>query len=544
MRCCVFGRASHWRSFAIGVLGIGGLTARAQSPPVPAPTAPPPAASGPATTREAQLEERIRQLESMVNRLSSQVQQISTSPAPAAGASGGATGGASSGTNKPAGTTGAAGNVGEVMGGSAGSQGPTAPPASTVDMPAPAPKLPMKATFGPGFQLSTEDDEYQFQFHNLTQFEFRGYEQGGQSPIHDTFALPREWLIFSGRLTKPYEYYAATALGFDTLNVLDAYLNIHYDDRFQLKLGRYKTPYTYEFYTLPINGLINPERSLFFNNFGLNRDIGAMLWGQGLFDKRLDYAVGVFNGTRNGFLNQNDAVAVASYLNFKPFGDQDNTLFQNLNIGGSVFASEGEVNPPVPQTLRTNIPTTGNAIVGIPFLSFNNNVRESGPRAFWSLHSAYYYNHLSLIAEWESGFQDYAFTTNLARRTNLPVQSFYVQAGYFLTGETVTGRGALKPLHPFDLRKGKGGGLGAIELVGRYSALDVGREVFTDGLADRNLWSNRVYLTDLGINWYWTQYVKVYLDWEHAEFGDPVQFAPNRKQLTSDQFWVRFQIYF
>ncbi|HEX8202068.1 MAG TPA: porin [Isosphaeraceae bacterium] len=515
-------------------------------------------ASGPAATREVQLEERIRQLESLVNRLSTQVQQLSTAPKPAATASaagssapgnsggGGSSGGAGSGANNAGGATGAAGNVGEVRGGSGGTQSQTTstPAGPAVEMPAPARNLPTKSNFGPGFQWSTQDDEYQLQFHNLTQFDFRGYEQGGQNPVHDTFALPRQWFIFSGRLTKPYEYYVSTALGFDTLNVLDVFLNVHYNDRFQLKLGRYKTPFTYEFYTLPINGLINPERSLFFNNFGLNRDLGIMAWGQGLFDKRLDYAVGVFNGTRNGLLNQNDAVSLASYLNFKPFADQDNTLLQNLNVGGSVFAAEGEVNNPLPQTLRTQVPATGSAIVGVPFLAFNNTVRESGPRAFWALHAAYYYNHLSLISEWQSGFQDYALTNNLRRRTNLPVESFYVQAGYFLTGETVSGRGALKPLRPFDLRPGKGGGPGAIELAGRYSYLDVGRNVFTDGLADPALWSNRAYLTDLGVNWYWNQYIKVYFDWEHSEFGDPVLFAPNRKQLTSDVFWVRFQVYF
>ena len=46
------------------------------------------------------------------------------------------------------------------------------------------------------------------------------------------------------------------------------------------------------------------------------------------------------------------------------------------------------------------------------------------------------------------------------------------------------------------------------------------------------------------MNWYWTQYLKVYIGWQHAVFGDPVLFAPGRMQKTSDQFWLRFQIYF
>jgi len=46
------------------------------------------------------------------------------------------------------------------------------------------------------------------------------------------------------------------------------------------------------------------------------------------------------------------------------------------------------------------------------------------------------------------------------------------------------------------------------------------------------------------VNSYWTQFVKVYLGLRHAAFGNPVLFAPGRMQLTSDQFWLRFQVNF
>ena len=78
----------------------------------------------------------------------------------------------------------------------------------------------------------------------------------------------------------------------------------------------------------------------------------------------------------------------------------------------------------------------------------------------------------------------------------------------------------------------------------RYNYLNIGEQVFTAGLADPNLWTNQLYTTDLGVNWYWTQYIKVYIGWQHAGFGNPVLFAPGRLQTTSDQFWLRFQIFF
>lgn len=482
----------------------------------------------------------------MVDRLSSKVEQLSTTPAAPPAAVPPATAAAADPDANPGvpGNTGSNAGLRDTMNsGSAGEEGPAAPPpAPRFNMPAPVPSLPAKVRFGPGFEIKTDDDEYTFQFHDLTQVDGRFYQQSGAtgSQVTDTFALPREWLIFSGRLTKPFEYYVAAAEGFDNFNLLDAFLNIHFDDRLQFKIGRYKTPYTYEFYNEPINGLISPERSLFFNNFGLNRDIGMMAWGQ-LFEKRVDYATGIFNGTRNGYVDANSEKDIVSFLNFRPFMLRKDSLLENWNIGGSVEAGTQQ-NAPIPRTLRTDVATTGNINFGVPFMSFNNNVREYGQRALWSLHSAYYYRHLSLIAEWDSGFQNYAMTTSNFK-TNVPVQGYYVQAGYFVTGETVSARGVLKPLHDFDIRKGKFG-LGALELTTRFHELDINPIVFQNGLVDPNLWTNRVQAFDLGFNWYWTQYIRMVFNWEHAMFADPVYLKPGVNQLTSDEFLMRFQIYF
>src|SRR5256885_13137138 len=114
-----------------------------------------------------------------------------------------------------------------------------------------------------------------------------------------------------------------------------------------------------------------------------------------------------------------------------------------------------------------------------------------------------------------------SFANSLRDRTHLPIQSFYVQAGYFLTGETRSSVGIVKPLRPFDLRQGQFG-IGAWELTGRYNLLDIGNEVFTRGLADPNLWANRVNMTDVGFNWHLTQYLKFLFTWEHAMFTNPV----------------------
>ena len=95
-----------------------------------------------------------------------------------------------------------------------------------------------------------------------------------------------------------------------------------------------------------------------------------------------------------------------------------------------------------------------------------------------------------ILGEWQSGFEDYALANPTNSRVRLPIESFYVQASYFLTGERLASRGRVKPLRSFDLRPGRFG-LGAWEVVFRYADLSLGRQVFTAGLADPNNWTNQ-----------------------------------------------------
>lgn len=408
------------------------------------------------------------------------------------------------------------------------------------DVNMPPPKQPQKASvgFNNAFELKSEDGEFTLQFHNLTQVDGRFYGQSDQFPVHESFEIPRQWFIFSGHLTTPIEYFAAAAFGFDNLNLLDAFINFHYVDEVQFKVGRFKTPFTYEFYALPIQGLINPERSMFFNNFALNRDIGGMVHGS-LWEKKFDYAAGIFNGSRNGFVDTNDGKEFAGYVNARPFGDMHGGMFENLNLGASVmFGDNNQV--PVPNTLRTSVATTGAGVNGIPFLTFNPGVTERGMHAFYSAHAAYYHGSLSWISELSGGHQGYSLA---GVNQDVNVHAYYTQVGYFLTGEQVTMRNTPKPNSDFDPFCGC---WGAWEATYRYNYLALGDNVFSGGYANGALWSNNVATNDIGMNWYPNQFVKIMWTWEHANFGSPVVYNTNTgDQFTrSNTYWMRTQLYF
>ncbi len=384
----------------------------------------------------------------------------------------------------------------------------------------------------------------------MTQLDARVFRPSNQVPVSSGVYNPRTRIYFEGQFSKPLAYEFSLQNFYDTVQLLDAYLNWSYDSRFQLRLGRYKNPYTYEWYRIHIWHLLAPERSLFSNNFESNRRFGLMAHGS-LFQSRLEYAVGSFNGQRNSFQVFDNNQDVAAFLNFKPFENDEGSPLRDLQVGGSLDAGY-ENNPVVPAVLRTSVSPSGAAInsastlntANVGFLAFNNNVREQGERALWELHSAYYYKGLSLLGAWDSGYQGYGTGgASVVSPVKVPTAGYFVQFGYLVTGETLRDRTLIDPIRPFDLRAGHFG-LGALELTARYSELELGRQVFNGGLADPNLWTRKAQMVDVGFNWYLNRFVKMYFDWEHTEFATPVAYRPGAFQLTNDLYWLRFQVYF
>ncbi|AMV38285.1 porin [Planctomyces sp. SH-PL62] len=408
-------------------------------------------------------------------------------------------------------------------------------------------KRALRGVFGPGFQFQTKDEEYRLQIHYESQIEARIWSQSDQTPANSGIFLPRQRIFFSGNITKPVEYELAVNRGSGgTFNLLNAFINLHFNDRFQFRFGRFFTPLPYDQYAISNYWLPTPERSLFTTNLSLNRQFGLMAWGY-LFDKRLDYAAGVFNGSRNSFESLDNGVDFVAYFNARPFQQSEALEFARfLNVGSSVAFGRQDQSP-VPLSFRIGggSPNTDSPGAGTtPFLILNRDVVERGDRLLGSVHAAYFNRGLSLIGEWQYGYGSYA---SAARPSGDPVpfSGFYVTGGYFLTGEHVEQRSRLYPKRPLiPTKKGGARGIGAWELVARASELRLGEQIFSSGFADPNLWSNRAATTEVGVNWYWNEYMKIYGFWLHGEFGDPVLYRPGGLQKSADMFWLRFQLYF
>src|SRR5882672_8333523 len=173
-----------------------------------------------------------------------------------------------------------------------------------------------------GFGWATEDKEYSLHIRGMTQIDGRVYGQSGQDFAVNGLYNPRTRVYFEGHLTEPIQYEFSFQNTFDTVALLDAYANFNYDERFQVRIGRYKTPFTYEWYRVHIWDTLAPERSLFATNYEGQRRFGLMGWGV-LCENRIEYAVGTFNTQRNTYQPFNNRQDVMAFLNLKPFYNEE-----------------------------------------------------------------------------------------------------------------------------------------------------------------------------------------------------------------------------
>jgi phosphate-selective porin OprO/OprP len=412
----------------------------------------------------------------------------------------------------------------------------------------PTDDLPLKVQFADGFQLFSEDEEFDLRFHVLDQTDYKFFSPNDMTFGKSGVYVPRVRVYFEGRLTRYWEYEVSLQRSLDgNWDLLDGNINLHLSQAFQIKLGRCLVPYSYDWFDHLEQYFIAPERALFPLNFGLSRQAGAMAWGKAA-DGRLDWAVGGFNGHLSGVADNNPDVEAVGYFNLRPFLKSDEyAALRYLNIGAS--GSLGQAvrdEPPLP--LRTSVQAAendeGTTDASAVFLNFNEGTAYRGNADFLAVHLAYYFRGLSFESEWNIG-QFQMTRPDLRTRPDVPVRGFHTMLSYFITGEEVERRTTVVPVRPCRPFSGQWGP-GAIEPFVRFSQLSLGDIVFRDGLANGDFWTNNVSMIDLGVNWYPNLWIKFYLDWQHAAYASPVLINEARGIFSrcSDLFWLRCQFYF
>ena len=351
---------------------------------------------------------------------------------------------------------------------------------------------PIKTTIGNGLRFDSPDGEFQLQFHNLTQAELRNFPgAGGQSPLKTQFFIPRQRWYFTGRATKNVEFYTVINRGYGSLDLLDAFINFNYDPRFQFRVGRTKTPTSYEYYQIAEGDLIAPERSLFIGNLAGNRQEGFMLHGQ-IFEKSAEYAAGVFNGPRRSFGDFNNDKDLFLFYNMRPFQNTEADRPEILQRRRRVqLRTRAEPHPAGRACDRQRPDGVEHRVALADVLHVQQQRhRERLARPLVDL-DRLVLQELQRPGRIRRDEPGLLVQQRQPARTRIPFEGFSVTPYYFLTGERITRRVDVKPDRDFGIKNGRITGPGAVEIYSRFSALNLGHDVFTAGFADRNLWTNQ-----------------------------------------------------
>jgi len=350
----------------------------------------------------------------------------------------------------------------------------------------------------------------------------------------DGFDLRRARLIFEGKFADIFQYTVQPEFG-GTVQILDANINAAIAPGFQIRAGRFKTPIGLEQLQSDAVAFFN-ERSI-ATNLTPNRDVGVQIHGT-VFDKRLNYAVGVFNGVLDGgnsptnSANPEGDFATAARLFATPWANDKESSLKGLGFG----IAAGTGNYSAGNTLNS-YRTDGRQT----FFSYRATTASDG-RATTISPQAYYYNGpFGILAEYISSSVELSNGVNTSDITNT---GFNLSVGYVLTGEDSSYRGVA----PSTSFKPSAGTWGAFEVVARVAHVDIDDDVFAGGAASlANPATNASEVTSygLGLNWYLSKAVRANFDIFQSKFkfegARPLAGALSDDELA---FVSRFQVSF
>lgn len=201
-----------------------------------------------------------------------------------------------------------------------------------------------------GFFLRSADENYMFKVRGLFNYQYL-FQHNDGIDNNSALRIAKARMIFSGNAYSPdWTYYIESELATGTLGLVEYFVNWKHCDAVNVRFGQYTIPYSREGMAhdsrlLQIDGYsirgTTVARSLTNTAFGLDREIGATVWGA-VADKRLEYALSITNGEGRNAVNPAGDVdfRYAARLNYHLmgnhgyyYGDIANSETANLAVG-------------------------------------------------------------------------------------------------------------------------------------------------------------------------------------------------------------------
>ncbi len=382
-----------------------------------------------------------------------------------------------------------------------------------------------------GFGLRSADGQFEYRLRGLIHLDYRDFDGSAFPNAVDGFVARRIRPTFEGTVFGKYGFRFTPEFGENKSSVIDAYLDVKLDPAYQVRLGKFK----------PFVGLERLqsgadlkfiERSYVSNNLLPNRDLGVSVFGD-VLDKRLSYAVGVFNGVTDGgesttAQDVNSDKEFAARIFATPFANGDGPL---RGLGFGIAGTHGD-----------SVQSAGSTPTGVPgyktpgqannFFTYANSVAASGTRTRWSPQAHYYNGPFGLIAEYAQVSQD--LLQGASNRTTVENSAWQLAASWLLTGEDASFRG-VKPYSRFS--PGAEGGWGAFEVVARYQENAIDKSL-PAAFRTSNPYALTARSAAIGLNWYLNESSRLAVNYERTKLdggtldGRTENFLVARYQLA------------
>ncbi len=388
--------------------------------------------------------------------------------------------------------------------------------------------------FGPnGFQFRSAETNFVLKIKGQVQLDSRWYINDLAANHNDSFVLRRARLIAEGTIFHDFDYQFVPEFAGSSPTILDANVGYRYDNWLQLKAGKFKSPVGLE--------QLQNDAQLFFIERALpsqltpNRDLGVQLSGD-LFDGRLSYAAGVFNGVGDGRNGGNADVdgeqEFAGRLFAQPFVNTSKTWLRGLGFGLGASAGHETGADLTPNGL--GFTTDGQQ----KWFSYKSSVIANGEHWRLSPQAYYYAGPFGLLAEYVISDQQLRAGTNSATYASgdLENTSWQVAGSYVLTGENASYKG-VTPRHNLNFSEGT---WGALELVARYAELGVDGDAFPT-FADPTANPRRAHSYSVGVNYYPNRIFRASIQYTLTDFDGG---SGTGNKHSENALLTRFQIAF
>jgi phosphate-selective porin OprO/OprP len=374
---------------------------------------------------------------------------------------------------------------------------------------------------------SAKPGGFELKLRGLVQGDGRFWLGDDQVPQDDTFLLRRVEPTLEGSWGPLLGFRVTAQLAGDSATINDAYLDLKFDPRATLRVGKTKTPLGLE--RLQSSGSTEEVELGFPSELAPGRDIGVQLQGQ--FPIGASYALGVYNGTvdgRDGATSNPDGdFDLVGRVFFEPWKEAANAL---SGLGFGIAASRGQRHGSGSAFLP-RYRTPGQ----VTFFGYRNDIAADGAQERWSPQAYYYRGRFGVLGEYIVSRQQVA--AGSGERATLANRAWQLSGGVVLTGEDASYQGVVRPDHPFTLG---GAGWGALELVARYGRLEIDNAAFplfadpAQAMAAAHGWG-------IGLNWYLTRNFKLVANYTRTAF-DAALGAPAREDEQA--FFTRAQFSF